>query len=285
MKRKKLIQILFVILIIISTAAYLVWQNNAIQVSYFTYQDPTIPKSFEGYKVVQVSDLHNKEFGDQLTDKIAEEDPDIIVVTGDIIDRNRTNIPVAVEAMKKMVEFAPVYFVSGNHEVASGEYDNLKIEMERIGVFNLDDTTENIERDGSEIGLIGIEDPLLLLYDDVERVGSSELLIQNTIEELIDETGADFNLLLSHRAELMDIYADTPVNLILSGHAHGGQIRLPFVNGLFAPSQGFLPEYTSGAYIQNNTQMIVSRGLGNSIFPLRINNRPELIVLTLETEK
>lgn len=266
----------------ITTAGYLVWQNNAIQVSYFDYSDSTLPSTFDGFKVVQVSDLHNKDFGNQLIDKVYDENPDIIVVTGDVIDRTRTDVPIAVNAMEEMVEIAPVYFVSGNHEVTSEEFDFLQLEMERIGVINLDNSHEVLEIDGSEIGLIGMEDPLLLLYEDVERVGSAELLLQSRLVQLLEESGTEFNLLLSHRAELMEVYADSAVNIVLTGHAHGGQIRIPFINGIYAPSQGFLPEYTSGMYEQGGTSMIVSRGLGNSVFPLRINNRPELVVLTLE---
>lgn len=282
MTRKRIIYLTAVFLLMITTAGYLVWQNNAIQVSYFDYSDSTLPSTFDGFKVVQVSDLHNKDFGNQLIDKVYDENPDIIVVTGDVIDRTRTDVPIAVNAMEEMVEIAPVYFVSGNHEVTSEEFDFLQLEMERIGVINLDNSHEVLEIDGSEIGLIGMEDPLLLLYEDVERVGSAELLLQSRLVQLLEESGTEFNLLLSHRAELMEVYADSAVNIVLTGHAHGGQIRIPFINGIYAPSQGFLPEYTSGMYEQGGTSMIVSRGLGNSVFPLRINNRPELVVLTLE---
>lgn len=283
MKRKKRIRIILAVLILIIPVAYLFWQNNAIEVSYFNYSNTTIPESFDGYKIVQVSDLHNKDFGNQLINKVTDEDPDIIVVTGDVIDRNRTNIPVAVEAMSSLMEIAQVYFVTGNHEIASGVYADLQEEMSRVGVIDLDNATEIIEIGGMEIGIIGIEDPLFLLLEDIEVIGSAELLIQLRIEELLEETDTEFNLLLSHRAELMDIYSKTGVDLTLTGHAHGGQIRLPFMGGLFSPSQGFFPTYTSGVYEQTDTTMIVSRGLGNSIVPFRINNRPNLVVVTLQS--
>lgn len=281
LNKKRLVVLAFVIILV---STYLVWQNNAIEVSTYTFSESTVPQAFDGFKIVQVSDLHNKDFGNQLNSKVSEENPDLIVVTGDVIDRNRTDIPTAVEAMEDLVEMAPVYFVSGNHEVASGEYDTLKDEMDRIGVINLDNAIDTVTIDEAEIGLIGIKDPLLLLLDDVEEAGSGEALIQRTIEQLTEETGTEFNVLLSHRAELMDVYAETTVDITLTGHAHGGQIRLPFIDGLFAPSQGFLPEYTNGIYEKNGSQMVVSRGLGNSIFPLRINNRPEIVVVTLESE-
>lgn len=284
MNKAKSFRFLLVLLFIVTTAAYLVWQNNAIQVTHFDYSHSSIPEAFDGYTIVQVSDLHNKEFNNQLIDKIEEEKPDLIAVTGDVIDRNRTDIPVAIEALKEMVELAPVYFVSGNHEVASQRYPELQREMEAIGIINLDNRFEIFSINDTEIGLIGLEDPLLVTQDEIEADGSLEQVIQNNLEELSRQVDTEFTLLLSHRAELMSVYAAAEINLSLTGHAHGGQIRLPFVNGLFAPTQGFLPEYTSGLYEKGDSHMIVSRGLGNSVFPLRINNRPELIVVRLKSD-
>lgn len=265
-------------------AGYLYWQNNSIEVSYYNFSDTSIPAEFDDYKIVQVSDLHNKDFKNQLTEKAENERPDIIVVTGDVIDRNRTDIPIAVEALEDLIEIAPVYFVTGNHEVASGVYDDLKIEMDRIGVINLDNAHDTIRINEAELGLIGIEDPLLLLLEDVEAAGSADVLLHQNIEQLYEDVDTDYTMLMSHRAELMDIYSETPVDLVLTGHAHGGQIRLPLIEGVFSPSQGFFPQYTNGVYEQRETHMVVSRGLGNSIFPFRINNRPELVVIILESE-
>lgn len=284
MKKTKKFRFLFLLLFVVLTAAYLVWQNNALQVSHFNYTHPSIPEDFDGFTVVQVSDLHNKDFRGRLTDRINDENPDLIAVTGDVIDRNRTDIPVAIEALEEMMALAPVYFVSGNHEVASEQYPELSREMEAIGVINLDNQTEVLEIGESKIGLIGLEDPLLVTEEQIQAVGSMEQVLENSLIDLTEQTETDFNLLLSHRAELMTIYAEAEIDLALTGHAHGGQVRIPFVNGLFAPTQGFLPEYTSGLYRYNETDMIVSRGLGNSVFPLRINNRPELVVVTFEAE-
>ncbi|GEN50381.1 metallophosphoesterase [Alkalibacterium pelagium] len=283
MNSKKIIGYSIILVFIILTAGYLYYQNNAIELSIYDFEQENIPETFDGYTIAQVSDLHNKEYNGRLTTELEEQNPDIIVVTGDVIDRNRTDIPVAVQAMEEMMNIAPVYFVTGNHELASGVYPELQREIDRIGVIDLDNSYERLEIEDQEIGLIGIEDPLFLLLDDIMEVGSEELLIQARIEGLIEEAGTDFNLLLSHRAELMSVYAAADVDLALTGHAHGGQIRLPFINGLFAPSQGFLPDYTSGQYSEDNTHMIVSRGLGNSIFPLRINNRPELVIVNLHS--
>ncbi|MCC5890766.1 MAG: metallophosphoesterase [Alkalibacterium sp.] len=268
----------------VSIAGYLYWQNNSIEVSYYTYSNSELPEEFDGFKIVQISDTHNKDFGMQLTEKIIDEEPDIIVMTGDLVDRNRTDVPVAIATLEDVIDVAPIYFVSGNHESDFGEYDYLKTELERIGVFNLDNSFENIVKDGAEIGLIGIEDPLFITWEEVEEMGPREEIITGRISQLIKNSGAQFSLLLAHRAELMGKYAQTSVDLAFTGHAHGGQIRLPIVEGIYAPNQGFLPNYTSGLYEKNNTKMVVSRGLGNSIFPFRINNRPELVVVTLQSE-
>lgn len=277
--RSNLVRFILVLLFVLSLAGYLYYQNNAIETTYYNLTNENVPEEFAGYKIVQFSDLHNKDFGDRLLDKVIEEEPDIIVVTGDLIDRNRTDIPLAIEVMEDMLEIAPVYFVSGNHEVSSGLYEDLNELLLSIGVINLDEDYDLIEIEGSKIGLVGIEDPLLLTFEEIEEVGSSELIIERRIQNLISKTEADYTILLSHRAELMNVYVQSGVDLALTGHAHGGQVRLPFINGLYAPTQGFLPEYTSGLYKDNQTSMIVSRGLGNSVFPLRINNRPELVVI------
>ena len=271
------------LVILLLIAGWLYWGNNSIETTHHTYRHEAIPDSFDGYTIVQVSDLHNKEYNGRLTSEVQEQDPDLIVVTGDQVDRNRTNIEVAVKALEELVDIAPVYFVSGNHEIASGQYDTLSEELDNIGVINLDNETAVITENGEELGMIGIEDPLLMLLDDVEEAGSAELYLEGVINELIEEVNTDFVLLLSHRVELFDVYKETEVDLALTGHAHGGQIRLPFTDGLYAPSQGFFPEVTSGVTEENGTTMIASRGLGNSIFPFRINNRPELVVITLRS--
>lgn len=287
MIRSNKTRFLIAIFIIFFPAGYFYYQNNAIETTHHVMVSEKIASAFDGYTIVQISDLHNKDYGDRLADMVANEEPDIIVITGDIIDRNRTDISVALEAMEWMVELAPVYFVTGNHEFASGVYNDLRTSMLELGVTDFDNRYELIEKNGGKLGLVGIEDPLFLTMDDIDREGSYELAILNPLRDLVqevEEIGADFTILLSHRAELLSVYADTGIDIAVTGHAHGGQIRLPFLDGLFAPGQGFLPDYTSGIYYKDQTSMIVSRGLGNSIFPFRINNRPELVVITLQSE-
>lgn len=284
MRNRKLIKIGMIALLILGVSYYLYWGNNAIETTFYNYSNDAIPESFDGYTIVQVSDLHNKNFDEDLTTKIKAEEPDIIVITGDIIDRNNTDLAVAEAFLEEMNAVAPLYFVSGNHEVASGKYSELQEILDAHNVTNLDNADHLLTEDGDQINLLGLADPLTLLYEEVEEEGSAELVIQNELDRLMNESPTEFNLLLSHRAELMEIYKDSAIDLVFTGHAHGGQIRLPFIEGIYAPSQGFFPEYTWGEYIENESTMIVSRGLGNSIFPLRVFNRPELVVLTLDAD-
>lgn len=281
MKRFKKWWFVLLLVLLVALGGYSYFQNNAIETSSYQVSHNLVPESFDGFKIAHVSDLHNKDFNGRLTEKIIAEQPDIIAVTGDLIDRNRTDLQHAVDMMEQFIAIAPVYFVSGNHEIASGEYDELRDELDQIGVINLDNDFAVIEEAGEQLALIGLEDPLLLTNDEITELGSGEAVIEQTLNELIEAASTDYTVLLSHRAELMEIYVDTSIDLALTGHAHGGQIRLPFIEGLYSPSQGFFPEYTSGLYEESSTQMIVSRGLGNSIFPFRINNRPDLVVLTL----
>lgn len=274
----------FIFALVVLIAYYLYWQNNSIEVSYYTIFESELPIEFDGFKIVHISDTHNKDFGSQLSEKIIDEEPDVIFMTGDLVDRNRTDIPVAVATLEDVVDVAPIYFVSGNHEMEFGQYKYLKTELDRIGVLNLDNRNDYFSVEDSRIGLLGIHDPMFITPEEIEEAGSAAAVFLAEIDRLLSESTADFNILLSHRAELMSHYVNSNIDLVFSGHAHGGQIRLPFLNGLFAPSQGFMPVYTSGVYEESETKMVVSRGLGNSIFPFRINNRPELVVVTLNSQ-
>ncbi|MBU3110212.1 metallophosphoesterase [Clostridium lacusfryxellense] len=263
-------------LVIITLIVFCIWQNNGIMVTKIKYSNSKIPNDFDGYTIVQISDLHNKEFGinqSKLLNKTKKAKPDIIVITGDLIDRNHTNIELAMEYISGAVKIAPVYFVSGNHEKWSGTYKELSDKLTKAGVTILDNKKVSLDKNNKTITLIGISDPAFYPDDYWEGKRLKTLMIgeQN-----------NFNILLSHRPELMDLYVDNHVDLAFSGHAHGGQFRLPFIGGLIAPDQGLFPEFTEGNHEKEATSMIVSRGLGNSIIPLRIFNRPEVVVVTLK---
>lgn len=272
-------KLFFSILILIIIILLIIVYNKKLVVSNITYSNSKIPSAFNGYKILQVSDLHNAEFGKNQTTlikKTKEINPDIIFITGDLIDSYSTNIDISMEYVKGVANIAPTYFIPGNHESRVESYKELYDKLISAEVKILDNKTTLIEKDSSSIGLIGVEDPSFIDTQNQDE------LFKNILTDLSKDLNTDFKILLSHRPEKLSDYEDVAVDLVFSGHAHGGQFRIPFVGGLLAPNQGPFPKYTSGIYKENNTSMIVSRGLGNSIFPFRINNSPELVVVTLE---
>lgn len=252
-------------------------QNNAIETTEYTIQSNNIPTTFEEYKIVQLSDLHSKWFGQQqkkLIKEVEKKNPDLIVFTGDLVDSKKYDEQASLSLMEQLVAIAPVYFVTGNHEWWSGKYSSLEEQLRAVGVHVLRNESEVIERNGEEIVLIGIDDPAAFSREEesIER-----------LQEVMDNSKSNdtYTILLAHRPEWFSAYAEYEIDLIFSGHAHGGQVRLPFIGGLVAPNQGFLPTYDAGMFLNNDSTMIVNRGLGNSIIPLRIFNRPEIVVVTL----
>ena len=262
---------------------WIVLGNTNLEITEYYVTSSKIPDSFDGFEIAQISDLHNAEFGEGNTDLLAllsEVEPHVIVLTGDLIDSRHTDMDIALDFAGKAVQIAPVYYVSGNHEARIPEYAELKMGLTETGVTVLENQKVQITRDGESITFIGIQDPSFrtdYLFGDAESVS------RQAITALQNESDG-FTVLLSHRPELFDLYVDTGVDLVFSGHAHGGQFRLPFVGGLVAPNQGFFPKYDAGQFVDKNTTMIVSRGVGNSIIPLRINNPPEIVVAELKSE-
>ncbi|WP_430509281.1 metallophosphoesterase [Gottfriedia solisilvae] len=281
--RKNIILLLIGILV---TVLFCYYQNNAIEVNETTIQSREVPKQFDNFKMIQLSDLHGKEFGKEqnnLIRKIKNEKPDIIVFTGDLIDAKHYVEKYSLMLMGKIVKFAPVYFVTGNHEYWSGKYEGLESKLENLGVKVLKNEGVVLERSGGKIQLLGIDDPANI--SENEYLTEQERADFNIKKSLLSTNhDIEFKVLLSHRPELISLYSSYDFDLVLTGHAHGGQIRIPFIGGVIAPNQGVLPKYTSGQYKMKNTTMIVNRGLGNSIIPQRILNRPEIVVLTLKSK-
>lgn len=274
-------KILIVISIVLIITAFFIWQNNLISITEIAYESSKIPQAFEGYKIVQISDLHNKEFGknqERLLKKIRTTSPDIIVITGDLIDRRKYDLETAMVFINGAVDIAPVYYVSGNHEAWSGDYANISSQLLNAGVQILDDRKVSIINGEDTIELLGLSDPAFLTSGYMDGTDVSKF--KEVLEKLGDEK--TFQVLLSHRPELFDLYAQAKIDITFSGHAHGGQVRLPFLGGLVAPNQGLFPKYTSGSYVKDQSTLVVSRGLGNSIIPLRVFNNPEIVIVTLK---
>jgi predicted MPP superfamily phosphohydrolase len=282
-KKKKFIFLAVAAAVLVALVIWIAWGNTALELNTYTISSSKLPQSFDGYRIAHVSDLHNTEMGrnnEKLLAMLRDADPDMIAITGDLIDSRNTDIEVALKFVREAVKIAPCYYVTGNHEARVNEYGELKAGMETAGVTVLEDVRTEISMEGATITLIGVNDPS---YQTDYLFGDSETVLNTKLEELHTEDG-EFTVLLSHRPELFDAYTDHGIDLVLSGHAHGGQFRLPFIGGLVAPNQGFFPEYDAGIYTEGNTNMLVSRGIGNSILPFRINNRPEVILIELQAE-
>lgn len=268
--RKKYIKSAIVLLIVIALLLFCNFQNKHLETTHYTYKAEQLGADLEGYRIVQISDLHNAKFGknnQKLVDRIRECAPDMIVLTGDLVDSNHTNVDRAVQFVDEIVKICPVYYVTGNHEywLEKSEYDELMDGLIGAGMVILDDQVVEISRGDAKFRLVGLDD---------------KSLADGTLEALLSDE-KELTVVLAHEPQYFARYAGTGVDLVLSGHAHGGQFRLPFVGGIVAPDQGFLPEYTAGEYYMNGTEMIVSRGLGNSVIPVRLFNYPEIVCVEL----
>lgn len=256
---------------------WLIWGNRSLEITALTVPVKGLPASFEGVKIAHVSDLHARRLGKEqatLLGAIAEAEPDLIAVTGDLMDYDTDDLTTVKEFIEGAVKIAPVYYVTGNHEAENPGRAQLFEYLEQAGVVLLADRAEVLTREGESVTLLGLPDR------SMPDVGSEKEVLRRL--EALTEENAGCRILLSHRPELMDSVYAGRVDLVLAGHAHGGQIRLPWIGGLFAPGQGLFPEYTAGLYTEDGTTMVVSRGLGGP--EPRVNNRPELVILTLTAE-
>lgn len=278
--KKKFIVLAAIVAILILLIIWIAYGNTDLEIYKYNVKSEDIPSEFDNFRIVQISDLHNAEFGEnneKLLSILKQADADIITITGDMIDSRNTNVDTALSFAKEAVKIAPTYYVNGNHESrVPEEYEKLKQGLTDAGVTILENSSADITIGDETIALIGINDPTfrMELVDDTMEQNIAHQLV-NAIPD-----NDNYKVLLAHRPEYFDVYAGN-VDLVLSGHAHGGQFRIPFIGGLVAPGQGFFPEYYEGSHIKENTEMIVSRGIGNSIIPFRINNKPEIIVAEL----
>jgi len=279
MNKKRII--IAIVLAVISV--FVIWgihENSALQVTKYTITSEKLPDNFNGYKIAVVSDLHNAKIGkdnEKLVSMLKNTTPDMIAITGDMIDSRHTNIDVALEFAKRAVEIAPCYYVAGNHESRIEEYDDFEQDLAKIGVNILNDKQTKLEINSQTISLLGVKDAT---FQKGHKIYSYDIFTDSKLKNF-EFKSDEFTILLAHRPEIFDVYASYNIDLTLSGHTHGGQVRLPFIGCLAVPSQGFFPEFDSGEYTQNGSTMIISRGIGNSMVPIRINNPPEIVLITL----
>lgn len=252
-----------------------------ICITRYTIQNERIPKAFDGYKIVQISDFHSASFKEgtsKVINIVQKEKPDIIVLTGDLIDDKVDLVPVN-QLVSGLVKLAPVYSVSGNHDVWFNDFDGYQKLLASKGVILQDNKCTILQRGTESINLFGIGDPNI--WNDIE---TNEYLSEK-MAQLHQDSG--YNILLFHRANMFDIIKGNGYQLVFSGHMHGGQIQLPFIGGLVSPheSERWFPKYTDGKFNEEGTTLIVNRGLGNSVGVPRVFNPPEIVVVTLKTVK
>lgn len=268
--------LLLLLITAVSTCVWTLWADNAVKVSEIPVESERIPSAFGGFRIAQVSDLHNDDLEDgfaSLLTLLRAEAPDIIAVTGDLIDSRVPDPDKSAYFMEKALEIAPVYYVTGNHEAALyTEYPQFEKRLREMGVTVLNNEAVTLTKQNETIVLLGLSDPNTETLDRAGRIALMQSYSQN-----------NYTVVLSHRPEIFEEYVSAQADLVLTGHAHGGQIRLPVIGGLYSPGEGLMPVYDAGTFTQNTTVMYVSRGIGNSLFPIRFNNRPELPVITLQS--
>ncbi len=255
--------------------------DNRLEVSHYTIKSNKLPKEFDGFKIMHLSDFHcDKTAG--LTDAVRSEHPDVICITGDMTHDTGSYEPF-IRLLEEIIKIAPVYIVSGNHDVWRKDYDEMIDKCKAIGAIVLQNESEIIEKNNKKITISGLEDPSSLTHNIIHKK------IQDGLDKLSMSDG--FNILLFHRANLLDVFKNTDFDLILSGHMHGGQFRIPGIGGVVSPKTNFMqkgriffPKYFGGEYMLNDTKMIVSRGVGNPTILPRVFNRPEICSITLQCE-
>ncbi|MCD7785652.1 MAG: metallophosphoesterase [Oscillospiraceae bacterium] len=271
MRRSKIMLALSAVLVPAATA-YFLYENNHLTVSNYVYKSKKVPESFDGFKIVHISDLHNKSFGKdniRLFELIEAQNPDIIVISGDLLDSRHTNKKVALDFLRDATEIAPVFYTTGNHEDRFPEDEMAEFlrDAEATGANVLTEHLVTFYHGDEKIYLCGIADNL--------RCGEN-------LKYLMKDTGDSLTLLISHRPQFGRLYQKCGADLTFSGHAHGGQMRLGRLGSVIAPDQGFFPKYSEGIHYFGDSATVISRGLGNSLIPTRINNPPELAVCTLK---
>lgn len=235
-------------------------------------------------RIALISDLHSCRYGDdqeELYDAVISQKPDIVVLCGDIFDDKLpdNNAERLIARLSQPENDLPCYYVTGNHEYWAGEdaFNEKMAILDKYGVRRLSGETETIELNGGTVNICGVDDP------DASKIGA-DYTFEEQLEKVSEEAdNGNYTILLSHRPEEIELYAKYGFELVLAGHAHGGQWRIPLIlNGFYAPNQGFFPKYAGGEYRLDGTDMIVSRGLAKESTRLpRFCNRPELVIVTL----
>ncbi|WP_114856349.1 metallophosphoesterase [Brachybacterium sp. YJGR34] len=274
--RRLAVLALAALLVLAPATGWLLWDNRRLDVTTYEVTVADLPPSADGLRIAQLSDLHSASFGtfpERLVDDVRSARPDLIALSGDLIDHRTTDLGGVLDIVSALQKIAPCYVVLGNHEAASPLQAELIDALEDRGAVVLRDEARTVRAGGTELTIAGLDDPQVASWG-AERSPRSVL------------GGMDLppgvpTILLAHRPELLESYSGRGIDLVLSGHAHGGQVRLPLLGGVFAPHQGIFPELTEGVHVRGDTTMVISRGLGNSVAGVRVNNPRELVLVDL----
>lgn len=272
---KKLIIFIVIAAIVAAAAVWITVTNSRFETVEYTFTSDRVPAAFDGYKIAQVSDLHNKEW-EGLAEAVAAAAPDAIFITGDLVSRDDTDFQR--DLVSSLVATAPTYFCTGNHEEDNAAYPAIRSALIDLGVKVLEDEFETVTRGEDSIRIAGIVDHINTVVKKTKDDRVSEF--DESLTATVDGTD-EFTLLLSHQPEYMMLYEAHSVDLVFAGHTHGGAVELPFIGALWAPGQGAFPAYPGGFYETDSSAMIVSRGLGRSTEPFRVNCPYELVICTL----
>lgn len=276
-RKHPLRRLAFLAVFLLVLALFFRWENTSLQIAHFDPVFTDLPAGFDGCRIVVLSDLHGAEFGadnQELFQAVADQSPEYIFYLGDLEDKYRGPQPGYAEAVAAgLTAIAPTYYVTGNHEWAIGDVPELKERLAAQGVTVLSNSFVTLERNGDTVVLAGIDDPN----------GYADQKPPETVAaEVYAAYGDPFWLLLAHRNDrFQEQYSLLGADLVLSGHGHGGIIRLPFTDGLLSTNRTLFPSYTAGLYEENGSALFVTRGLGNSGPSFRLWNRPEVAVVTL----
>lgn len=286
MKNKKII--FFLILIVVFLYTYSI---KKVDITRYTVKSDKVSKQFDNYTIVQLSDFHSNGYKDTtgiIINEIEKINPDIIVMTGDMISWDVENIDELERLINELAPKYPTYYINGNHEelaeiLKSKEYENFINDIKSLGVSILKNNYIQVIRDNESINLYEIDIPLdgpTGLYVTEEQLDDNYI---NDVLGKVDES--EFNILLAHNPLFIDDYSRWGADLVLSGHMHGGIIRIPIIGvGIASPEKDYFPKYDAGEFKVGNTTMIVNRGIGASSSGLRVFNKPEISVITLKRE-
>lgn len=275
---KKIRRLLALLALFALAAGFVYWQNFTLQVEPVELLFESLPPQFDGLRVAELSDLHGRSFGKnnvRLLRTLQKARPDMICICGDLFDE-KTDLTMLEPLLTGLTDIAPVYYVTGNHEWQVKNLREILQKMRAWGVTVLENEERVLSRGGAEMVVAGVHDPC----------GPYDMKTPAAlVRELRSAQGNDFILMLSHRNDELAMWSQLGVQLVLSGHCHGGVVRLPFAGGVFGTRRELFPEYDAGVYRQDGTTLFVSRGLGYTNVHFRLFNRPHVPIMILRSGK